>query len=490
MQGLDSTEAKTLTQLLNDRTGSSLWLDLLRLMSPNGVTDTSQMKNELHLDHDRLRYLIEQIQTISKGSPPVIIDTGFSTKRAGQRGKPSTIYRLGESGAALLRLSGVKDARACQLSKDHELQHAVFMLDVRQAAQHAGLSVHTDRRLEYGDRRYIRPDNLIALPDGSLAIFEIEQVAEPEWIPRIVESLTNKRDFFNSTQGKAFSPAIRMILNASKNEGVARSLKIWAQGLRFITGELPLPFQLFVLPLNEFLARPDWSSEPDPERWTEVKASTAPLARQVQQRSQGLGKNQKPDNFFTRTMDEDHLLLSAILRDWQKTADGQAKLPDPTFFKIIRLIYSASHRPNRSALEESSVPYASLQLLQEYLDLHPALTEMLNRAIHKNGGGMRWMPATITHRMQVVVNRFLEYHGLISEGAMMVSADTSSNDQYRNRKFDVQVRILRIEILRDANDDFSPSRKDAAVAATALSWVLRAMFEYSHLLGIQESGFW
>lgn len=489
MTKLDKVETKTLDQLLRERVGGDRLFKTLRLFLPTGVADTGQLKDELRLAHDPLRYLLEQIQGAENGAAPILINTGYTTRRAGQRGKPSMIYKLGEGGAALLRLAGEENVRACQLSTHHELQHAVFILDICRAALKAGLSVRTDQRLLYGEKSHIRPDNLITLPDGTQAIFESEQIAEPEWITRITESLANKRNLFNSPQGQSVSPVIRMIVNASRNQGLVQTQKVWEQGLRFVRGEQALPFRLVMLPLSDFLAAPDWDSEPDSRRWIELESeNAAPLKNGF--RGKNSGKPVRPDHFFTRTPREDYLVLLAVLLDWQNHRIGPARRPDPMFFKIMRLIYSASHAPGRSFLEEASVPYDSLQLLQEYLSLHPSLTESLNHAINKSGGSMRWMPTTMAQRMQTVVNRFLEYHGWISEGPLEVSAELAENPLHPNRKFDVLVRIHKRQILWTPQDEFFPGAQEADQAALSLSWVLRALFEYAHHLGISESGFW
>lgn len=487
MTKTDTVTTQTLKQMLTERTGGKRWQEILGLLAQTGVADNGQIKDALGLSHDPLRHLFDQIKLASKGYPPIFIDTNFTSKRAGRRGQPSAIYKLTEIGAALLRSAGEADARPCGLTGYHEIQHAVFILDIRLAAQKAGLAVKTDAWLSYAENSYIRPDNLVTLPDQTLAIFEVEQLAKAVWIQRITTSVANKANFFNSTAGETVSPAVRMLVNVSKPREIAQTQKIWRQAMRVVASDQNLPFRLLMLPLNDFLEAPDWEKEPDPQRWIEIKLETA-ASGQAAAFSPTAGKPVKPDHFFTRTAREDYLVLKALLREGQAARPGPATRPDPDFFKVMRLIYSASHAPERSALEQAAIPYESLDLLREYLFIHPGLVAALNHNINK-GGGMRWMPTTIAYRLQTIINRFLEYHGFKSEGPLEVSAEMGDNFKHPSRKFDVLVRIKALRLLYNPEDEFPPTHADVIRSEAALTWVLRALFEYPHHMGINESGF-
>jgi len=487
MPELDSTTIKTLIETLDNQVTAGSWRQLLELLAPTGVADMLQFQDALSLTRDKVRRLIEQVKACHGSLPPIIDPVQQSTQRAGIRGRTPIIYRLGPSGAAILRMLGNKAAHATQLRGEIEVQHAVLMLDVRLAAQKAGLTVVTDQELPYGNNRCLRPDNQVQLPDGSVALFETEQSAQPAHMRRITESIKNKNAFFSSSRTNKVLADIRMLLNVARGPDWDRTVKIWRQVCDVVAQGQPLPFRLYAMPTGEFNSNPDWGSVPDPARWQELTNRPSQVLATKSERVSA------PPQLLRQSPEEDRLVIIAL---WQHFLEnGRAQLPkatqpNPIFFETMQIIYTASHQEQGDALSQAAMPWASIYLLNQYLLMHPALKSDLGRTISRGATVMRWNVTTILHKMQVVIECFLRYHGWRNGGALLATAGTYSYDAINGAGFCITVRIIRPELLMLPGQLIVPSNIDVKQAEEALGWVLLALFAHAERLDLPVCGFW
>ena len=490
MTTLSAEAVTTLQNALEVQTGGNTWRKVLHTLAVAGVADNQQLIQACGLSRDRLRRLLEKMSAAASGSPPLYSVFNTRLKRGGQSGPPPRVYRLGESGAALCLADGIADARPCKLEEPRAVLHALGMLDLHLAARSAGLPVVTDRNRYYNNgENYIRPDNLVTLPDGLLAIFESEQDARSDFMNRMLRSLANKLAFFQSDAAAGFSPIVRMLVDLPRGPLWQHTLTMWRNAME-ICGQThgdELPFRLLAIPLSDFLDAPDWSAEAQTGRWVDLSEpqSGASLAAPT-----AIGKAAEKLPEFTNL--ERRMILAALYRHLQENGLPAARRaqPDPEFLYLMRLIYVASHDPFLPALQLSGVPYESLYLLDQYLRMNPALRQQIERTTQMDARRIHWNQSTCLHRMQVVVDRFLEYHGWQSNGPLLAYSHTVDYQSRSPRRFSVSVEITNPEIMITEEIAVMPGKQEIEFLEKSLTWVLTAIFAYTHHLGLKKPPFW
>jgi hypothetical protein len=512
---MDPTTLDTLYQTITHDLSDAPWLTLLETVAITGVADNLQLRQATGLDRDRLNRLIEKLDRLAERLPPILAELDHTLPRFGVRGRAPNIYLLGETGAALLRRSDstwARDARACGLKEDTPIAHALAMLEVHQAATQAGLTVVTDRELDFGEGKAIRPDHLVTLADGQRAIIEIEQAASADLLRRIREGIKHRARFFASAESRGVSPIVRMLINLPRGKILDRTLHLWEQAIRSVFAPYAHPpYRIIALPLAEFLEAPDWSLQPDEanRRWIDLTPapSGSDQARSSAARHEGASTHnshhaapdtQAPKEWLRTSPHDDRLLLEALWQVFQESASkrrwrADIPDPDPEFFDLMRLIYSASHDPTLSPLDRAAFPRASVFLLMHYLQLHPKLKEQLVEALRRGENASRWNVTLIRQWMQAVINAFLEYHGFASGDTLRAEAVVSDwHDVDAQHAIDVVVSITSGEVLmaREANG-VVPDRRELTSAERALAWVLHALFAHARHLDLgRPPAFW
>lgn len=484
---IEPAKVTALQQTLQAQIADGAWRKVLHTLAVTGVADNQQLIQASGLNRDRLRRMLDKLTAAASGYPPLYSEYNRRLKRGGVRGASVRIYRLGESGAALCKLDGLKDARPSQLDEPRSVMHALGILDVHLAARAAGLQVATDQNLEYADGSKLRPDNLITLPDGMKAIFESEQDARSEFLQRMLRSLTNKVTFFSSEESQGISPAVRMLIDLPRGKLWQQTLNTWARALAVsheTHGELP--FRVVVMPLSDFLARPDWSTETETGRWIDLAVHGSAMGTASTTLPEA-SNNQVPE-YSNR---ERRVILSALYEmlneNIANTGQHQA---DIDFLYSMRLIYAASHDPFLEPLQRSGVPYDSLFLLNQYLLMNPALREKIEETIQMDARRIHWNQSTALHRMQVVADAFLEYHGWQSDGPLRAYSFTPDYQSHGPRHFSIAVEIIEPAILISEETGLEPRKEEVRYLADALAWVLTALFASAHHLGIKKAPFW
>jgi hypothetical protein len=487
-------------------------LDVLITAHYTGVADATQLRKASGLSRGQLNRLQKKFEDMAPGGLLKKVD--FAVARPGKRGRPSTVYRLGEVGAALLRSHGYDEAHACGLTTETQIAHARGVLDVRLAAEEAHLAVETERELGYteeGEERVLRPDNLITLPDGTRALFEVEQKADLSLLRRVRESVRHKAAFFTSSAGVAVSPYVRVLIDLPYGEAWERTVAAWERATAIVAEECGgrLPFEIGAIPLLDFLEEPDWTEPPDKERWESLfdPAQTSAFEpEQDQQKRRGDGKaltkqkEQKPRRadipagLKRRSAYDDYLVMEAFWNHLRRAGrelmhSYERPAGHPAFFETMGVIYAASHPPDATPWERALHPHASIYLLQQYLRIHPRLRKALSKAITRGQYSIKWSTPAITHRIQVVVDTFLRYHGLRSGGSITIHILGPWQRDDGRGDFGVAVSIER-EVLMGEDDGVVPTHEETEAAEEALTWVLTALFAYSHDIGVKHAKFW
>lgn len=458
------------------------YLPILETLAVVGVADTRQLLQVTGLKRDKLRRTIAGLENTGEGRPPFVQSLRQTIRRKTSRGRSPQVYQLTKGGA--MALPGRE--RASKLKGAREISHALSMLDLHLAAKNSGLPVITDLVL-----KTLRPDHQITLPDGDLALFEIEQDASPETLRRVLRSLRNKADFFASSQKTSLSRQVRMLIALPAGSAYERTLHIWHQAVDILCTEWDgeLPFELLALPLAAFLDQPDWDEPPDAQRWTPITppagepspAHRGELTRYLLQIPQ-------------RSPQQDRLIMAALLQHVQQQKarmfQGRVTRGSPAFFETVGTIYAASHDPELSPLTRASHPWGSIFLFQQYLHMHPELRAQLIRRMRANMQRTNWNTSIILHRMQTVVDVFLRYHGWRSDGPLLAYTETASWDVAAPRRFQVNVAIRHPEILMQTDEIIVPNPDDVRQTELALTWALNAIFCHAHELGFKIPPFW
>jgi len=488
MTTLSSTDADILMKTLDNKVTAGSWRALLELFSHTGVADMIQIQDNLSLVREKARLLLDQVRASRGGFPLIIERLDQETQRAGARGRKPTIYRLGPSGAAILRHLGYTTVRETRLIDEIAVQHAVLMLDVRLTATRSGLSVVTDKNIRYEENRFLRPDNQITLSDGRITFFETEQSAQTTHIRRITESIQNKLAFFSSKWIVKTSPDVRMLVNVVRGPDWDRTIKIWRQCYEVIAQEHTMPFQILAMPAMEFMTNPDWSANPDMNRWNDITAKPSQALIPMPK------KNSAPAWLLKQTPEEDRLVLNALFQHLLENSEvplETAAYPHPVFFETMWLIYTASHAEGRGgSLWQATFPWASIYLLDQYLTMHPTLKDGLRQTIVRGTSAIRWSMPTILQKMQVVMDCFMQYHGWRNSRVLSYVAGTYDYDSSNGSGFCITVRIGEPELLMLPGQVIVPSKADVRQTEEALGWVLLALFAHAERLDLPVCGFW
>lgn len=490
------------------------WLAALTVAHHTGVADTVQLRSATGLSRGQLNRLLERFDELAPQS--MLVEVPFNVAKPGKRGRPSTVYSLGRVGAALLRANGYEDAQECGLTTETQIGHARAVLDVRLAAEAAGCEVVTEHQFGYtddGEERVLRPDNLVTLPDGTQALFEVEQRADLTLLRRIRDSVRNKVTFFQSEEAKAISPHVRVLIDLPHGTAWGETVGTWERATTIVAEEHGgyLPFHIAALPMLDFLDNPDWAEPPDGPRWESLfdPAQTSTFEpRSDRQRGSGrsdaaLARREThrkprradlPPGLRRRSIPDDHLIMEAYWMEVRYTGPElmytyDRPEPHPSFFDMMRLIYTASYPPDASSWQRACHPSASLYLFLRYLQMHPRLRKALSKSIVRGRGSMRWSTPAITHRIQVVTDVFLRYHGFSSGGSLQVHVLSPWERGDGRGNFGVGVSI-EPEVLMGQEDGVVPTQEEVEQAAEALSWVLTAIFAYSDDLQIKHARFW
>jgi hypothetical protein len=468
------TEIQRMQQDLEKALPGQVWLKLLEVFVPSGVADNLQIRAGTGMNRDKLSRALDKLEAASAGFPPILHLLDHAIPRFGVRGRAPSVYSLGPSGAELLVVNGHPGTLPCELKTDHSIAHALSMLSLHLAAWQAGLTVFTDSIIPFGEQKSIRPDHRILLSDGRSVIYEIEQESKHALIPRMLESLTNKQAFFQSSESHEFLPEVRMVVNLPRGTKWSRTLNVWRECCKLLVdqGREELAFLLLVVPMDEFLQATDWGYEVS-DRWQDLTSQK----NMDEARSGGQEIGPVSSYELNHSAAKDNIVLKALLQEYNENIIPNLPQPDFGMFDVIYTIYSAS---NSAYAYSSELPHESIYLLKRYLEIHPTLIDNLRRTLHQGKGHIRWNHLTIVHRMQKVINCFLAYHGWQSGRSLKVNAvsDGWSGSGNFGAKVDIRLKF----------GDYH--EWEEFTIYKACEWVLWALFEYSDEIGIGRPEFW
>ncbi|HNT55570.1 MAG TPA: hypothetical protein PKG95_12700 [Anaerolineaceae bacterium] len=472
-------ETNLIRQALDLTLPDTPWPKLLETFLVSGVADTQQMQAATGLSRGQLDRVLIQLDAACAGLPPALRRYDGVVRRPGQPGKPPRIYTLSESGAALLRELGYADANPCGLTAPLAVLHAQAMLAFHQCAERASQSVESDRSVPYGTERSLRPDHQVQMADGRRLLYEIEQEASPQLLRRMRQALEHRQAFFSSEQAAGYLPQVRILFNPGRGRIWQRTLAIWRQTIRQLAAETDsaLAFQVLAMPLNEFLAQPDWSPDPS-ELWEDLAGNL----EAAEQPSSAIAIPATALELAARYRSLQAELLA--IQELVTSRLGEDE-PRPNFVLLAyaMMIFEASYADTGN-LPNLATPHAAVTLLGRYLAAQPGLVAALRQAMHPQRARMAWNNTTILHAMQRVLNAFMLYHGWSNTGPLRAVAAISTGwEEYMTGPYVVQVTI-GLSILTVNLIPYAPRLR------VSLAWMLWALFEYAEVLSLGKPEYW
>ena len=457
---------------------------VLACFAERGTATTQQVVKLSGLNYKTAAPLLQDLAQASYDRPAALNVCKVALE--GQTGRPLNQFSLTSEGAAVARtLLGKPDIHA-PLPKDFVESVAVHaMMEVYTQAVAAGLKSNIEKVLPFGQGgSNVRADVYIQPPSGQPILIEIEQHAERENLPRIVDKLERLQRFYVSPQGKQVSNQVRVLFNLPEKD--SRTLPTWGEALALVAQEHGgmLAFELHYQPVLAFLASPDWKGlagfrplQPAALPHTPAAAQTpAQAPRPKQQSAAGLLEL----SVVTKT----RALLQKEKLARLESADDQCQRVQ-YFLDNMYWIYQASHYPGSPTVKYAGVPYASIDTLHSYLHAHQnrGLLDTLRPA-------MRWLRShsngitSYRNAAARIAWEFLGYHGIGRGGALLMNVVAPVNDSQRSEIY-FEVRITNPDLMLRRRTGFT-GLYTKEPEEIALQWVLDALFLYAQELGLDN----
>jgi hypothetical protein len=364
-----------------------------------------------------------------------------------------------------------------------EAAHALMEMQVFIAAYQQGRKVELEKVLPFAGLRNIRAD---VLCEGKI-LFEMEQQARLNDVPRISDKLERLALFFNSPAGSDIDPKVRILFALAVSDG--KTIPIWQQVLGALKKKNgSIPFEIYWQEVGLFTQNPEWESV-DSFHLLEPAVLSQPKVSPAEENSTDQVTT-APD--FTRRISVDITELNMVMSIMESgigKLEGEAKENRYQFFQMMEVIYDGSHYQGGPVERESAYPATSMMLLYRFLHMHQNkfFLEQLQSAYKKVQYSQRQaLPLFRDNLTRFYWDVFLRYFNFGRGGSLKVKVEVPSFVDSRSEIYPV-VTISDWEILR-GEEGYVPSGEPAH-AEKALAWVLEAMHLYAFDLGLaREKG--
>ena len=481
------------------------WLDYLE-SKPNhqkvlgcfltrGLATQDQIEKLTGFSSKQVRTALDELRHAPLDLPSLLATNQVNLQ--GQRGRPQQLHLLTPDGSAILKaLTGESHQPTNHTVDAVELIHALIEMEVFTQATIAGFNSMVEKTLPFGEKTYIRADLLIDLPNGEKAIFEVEQVARINDVPRIQDKLQRLAEFFQSPQAHGIKRNIRMIFNLPAND--ARTLKIW-RNVQSNLLEQPdvLPFSLYWQPALNFLQSPTWEnlgefillqpeSKAEQAQYAQLPGNAETPMQLADQKAIVMSEDALLPAFLKvepANLKTIHLVFGALGQDLRTSLQDRKNLAAgrSAFFLIMRSIYEASHYEDGPVSLYAALPVDSLVFLHRYLNMHQnqELLEVVRNARDEvrrsQTRGVNLFRDTFTR----LAWEFLRYHGFGRGGPLDVLITVPGFDADRS---DIHVEVSIRDPYLVIGDDGVFMDGDDYRAEKALEWILNALWTYGNEL--------
>ena len=448
-------------------------IQILNCFSHRGIATGEQVEILTGLGQHPVRDALKILTEPPGGLKPVL--RTINVTLPGQRGRPFAAFVLTEEGAALL---ADESRKAPKLDDPVEAAHALMEMQAFIAAYQQGRNAELEKVLPFAGLRNIRAD---VLYEGKI-LFEMEQQARLNDVPRISDKLERLCLFFNSPAGSEIDHKVRILFALAGNDG--KTISVWQQVLGALKKKNgSIPFELYWKEIGAFMQNPEWESlnsfqllEPaamfQPELPSAKETSTTQVAVTPS---------------FTRQMPADMSELNMVMGIMESEIgklEGKVKENRYQFFQMMEVIYDGSHYKSGPVERESAYPATSIMLLYRFLHMHQnkQLLDQLQVGYKKVLFSQRQaLPFFRDNMTRFYWDVFLRYFNFGRGGPLKVKIEVPTFGDSRSEIYPV-VTISDWEMLR-GEEGYVPSGEPAH-AENALSWVLEAMHLYSFDLGL------
>jgi len=464
---------KPIDRWIDTHDQSERLIQILNCFSHRGIATGEQVEILTGLGQHPVRDALKILTEPPGGLKPAL--RTINVTLPGQRGRPFTAFVLTEEGAALL----VEESRnAPKLDDPIEAAHALMEMQVFIAAYQQGRKTELEKVLPYAGLRNIRADVLYE----NKILFEMEQQARLNDVPRISDKLERLCLFFNSPAGSGIDHKVRILFALSGNDG--KTISVWQQVLGALKKKNgSIPFELYWKEIGAFIQNPEWESvnsfqllEPAAMLQSELPSVKESSILQIPV---------TPN--FTRQMPAELSELNMVMGIMESEIgklEGEVKENRYQFFQMMEVIYDGSHYKGGPVERESAYPATSIMLLYRFLHMHQnkQLLDQLQVGYKKVLFSQRQaLPFFRDNITRFYWDVFLRYFNFGRGGPLKVKVEVPSFGDSRSEIYPV-VTIADWEILR-GEEGYVPSGEPDH-AENALTWVLEAMHLYAFDLGL------
>lgn len=464
---------KPIIRWIDTHDQSERLIQILNCFSHRGIATGEQVEVLTGLGQHPVRDALKILTEPPGGLKPALkmVNVTFP----GQRGRPYAAFVLTEEGAVLL---ADESRRAPKLDDPIEAAHALMEMQVFIAAYQQGRKVEIEKVLPFAGLRNIRAD---VLCEGKI-LFEMEQQARLNDVPRISDKLERLALFFNSPAGSDIDPKVRILFALAGNDG--KTISVWQQVLGALKKKNgSIPFELYWKEIGAFMQSSEWenvnsfqSLEPAAMFQPELPSAKETSILQV-----AVTPN------FTRRMPADMSELNMVMSIMESgigKLEGEVKGNRYQFFQMMEVIYDGSHYKGGPVERESAYPATSMMLLYRFLHMHQnkALLDQLQFGYKRVQQSQRQALNIFRDNLtRFYWDIFLRYFNFGRGGPLRVKVEVPSFESSRSEIYPV-ASITDWEMLR-GEEGYVPSGEPAH-AENALTWVLEAMHLYAFDLGL------
>ena len=464
---------KPINRWIDQHEQSERLIQLLKCFSHRGIATGDQIEILTGLGQHPVRDALKLLSEPPGGLKPAL--RTINVTLPGQRGRPYAAFVLTEQGAALL----ADDSRkAPKLDDPVEAAHALMEMQVFIAAYQQGRKIELEKVLPFNGLRNIRADVLYE----DKILFEMEQQARLNDVPRISDKLERLCLFFNSPAGSGIDHKVRILFALAANDG--KTISVWQQVLGALKKKNgSIPFELYWKEVGSFMQSPEWESVNS----FQLLEPTAIFQPKLQSAKESSFSQLDAIPNFTRRMPADMSELNMVMGIMESEIgelEGEVKENRYQFFQMMEVIYDGSHYKGGPVERESAYPTTSIMLLYRFLHMHQnkVLLEQLQVGYKKVLYSQRQaLPFFRDNLTRFYWDVFLRYFNFGRGGSLKVKVEVPSFGDSRSEIYPV-VTISEWEMLRGEEGYVPTGEPDHA--EKALTWVLEAMHLYAYDLGL------
>ncbi len=450
----------------------------LKLLEPflvRGLASADQASLLSGVEYKRGQEILNDLAVSSFKRPAALWMTTVMLE--GKLGRPKKLYLLTQEGTSVLRdLCRAPELSAPSVRDGIELNAAYAIMEIyTSATQATGLHPAVEKTLPFGEgRENIRVDVLIETDDGPAYIYEIEQVANQGTLSRVIDKLRRMRKFF-ATSSAHIERDVRILFNLPQRD--SQTLPVWQEALEICQAEAPLDFDLYWMPILNFIEQPDWKEVTRFQRIEpESRSSKMPSYGELSEPSKTVstpGMKKLYSEIQGRAL--------VVGNKFQELYGSEAADRAEAFFLTMYQIYAGSHRSGHKNQGIPVPPVESLDLLNVYLHSPENKNLLLELRLASD-----WLQRRVSWNSYVLgANRilwdvFLRFHGL-GDSQMIISIFPPNPHD--------EIADITVKVTFKRNVDWIWERYLKAASGhptEALSWVLTALLKYPYDLGLAE----